>query len=71
MARFHLNLSSPDEYLQDNIGYDVNDPIAAHSAAVRLAFRVEMFVPFFLGRALDFRHWTVEVPTKSSNELSQ
>lgn len=61
MARFYLHLSTPFEYFHDNIGYDVNDLAAAHSAAMRLANRVEMFVPFFLNRALDFRHWTVEV----------
>jgi hypothetical protein len=61
MARFYLHLSTPDEYFQDNIGYDVDDPVAAHSAAVRLAFRVEKLVPFFLDRALDFRRWTVEI----------
>jgi hypothetical protein len=61
MARFYLNLSTPNEYFKDNVGYDVNDTAAAHSAAVRLASRVETFVPFFLNRALDFRGWTVEV----------
>jgi hypothetical protein len=61
MARFYLHLSTPDEYFYDDIGYDVNDLAAAHSVAVRLAARVETFVPFFLDHALDFRHWTVEV----------
>ncbi len=61
MAHFYFHLSAPDEYFADNIGYDVSDPAAAHSIAVRLAGRVMRFVPFFQNRALDFRHWTVKV----------
>jgi hypothetical protein len=67
MARFYFHLSTPDERFHDNIGQDVNDLAAAHSIAVRLAGRVETFVPFFLDRALDFRRWTVEV----TNERQQ
>jgi uncharacterized protein DUF6894 len=69
MARFYLNLSTPDGYFKDDVGYDVNDPVAAHSAAVRLAFRVETFVPFFLDRALDFRGWTVEVTNEKQQRV--
>jgi hypothetical protein len=67
MVRFYFHLSTPDEYFHDNIGYDVNDAVAAHSVAVRLAGRLETFVPFFQDRALDFRRWTVEV----TNERQQ
>jgi hypothetical protein len=69
MRRFYLHLSTPDEYFQDNIGYDVDDLAAAHSAAVRFADRVETFVPFFLNRALDFRRWTVEVTDQSQQRV--
>ena len=61
MARFYFHLSAPDEYFPDNIGYDVSDPAAAYSTAVRLAGRVMRFVPFFLDRTPDFRRWTVKV----------
>ena len=69
MARFYFHLSSPDEYFQDSIGHDVIDLAAAHSVAVRLAGRVETFVPFFLDHALDFRRWTVEVTNESHQRV--
>ena len=69
MARFYLNLSTPDEYFEDDIGYDVNDPVDAHSAAVRLACRLETLLPFFLDRALDFRRWTVEVTNEKRQRV--
>jgi hypothetical protein len=69
MTRFYLHLSTPDEYFQDNIGYDVKDLAAAHSAAVHFADRVETFVHFFLSRALDFRRWTVEVTDESHQRV--
>ena len=61
MTHFYFHLSAPGEYFADNVGCDVNDPVAAHDIAIRLAGRVMKFVPFFQNRALDFRQWTVKV----------
>jgi hypothetical protein len=61
VARFYFHLSSPDEYFHDRIGRDLSDVTDAHSAAIRLAYRVMKFVPFFSNRTIDFRRWTVEV----------
>jgi hypothetical protein len=69
MARFYFHLSTPDEYFHDDIGHDLNDLAAAHSVAIRLAGRVETFVPFFLDRALNFRRWTVEVTNESQQRV--
>src|SRR5215469_18934595 len=70
MARFYLNLSTPDEYFEDDVGYDVNDPVDAHSAAVRLACRLETLLPFSWTVHSIFAAGLWRLPTKSGNELS-
>ena len=60
MPRFHFHLSASDQSFRDDIGFDVIDLAAAHTRAVRLAYRVMMFAAF-ADCPPDLRRWTVRI----------
>ena len=60
MPRFHFNLSSSDQHVSDNIGYDLDDLIAAHSRALQIADRLLM-IAAFVDRRSKLTRWRVQV----------
>ena len=60
MPKFLFHIKTPDDYFEDDIGSDLADLAAVHSAAARLASCVMRWTPL-ANSPPDFRHWIVKV----------
>ena len=60
MPRFFFHLKTPDDFFADDIGNDLDDLAAVHSAATRLVSFVMKWTPL-ANSPPDFRHWVVKV----------
>jgi hypothetical protein len=60
VPRFFFHFKTPDDYFEDDIGSDLDDLAAVHSAAARLVSCVIRWTPL-ANSPPDFRHWIVTV----------